>query len=344
MNRVLKNEDEIARYTYDNNIPYIVTIELLTKCNLKCKHCYIPEHDNDGLEIQQIRDIFSQLKELGTFTLVLTGGEIFCKNNIFEIIELARQKGFRVILYTNATLLDEEKIKKLKELSVYEVSVSLYSLNENVYEEITGVKGSFRKAMKNIDLMSKYGINVEIKMPIMKDNKDSYEDVLNFSIKHNFSFNANTAIFCKTNGDKSPCELRLQGKDFIDLANRVDEYKRENERFARAVRITEDSYVCASLRNCLGIDCEGNVYPCSSFQYKLGNITANRISDIKKSEDYKKIIDMKYKDLRDCLSCEYLTHCDRCPGMAYLEDEDLYGCSSSAKDLAVARYEYNERR
>lgn len=58
-------------------IPASVTIELGTACNLRCMHCYIPNHGHSELSIETIEQIFHQLRELGTFELVLTGGEIF---------------------------------------------------------------------------------------------------------------------------------------------------------------------------------------------------------------------------------------------------------------------------
>jgi len=44
----------IVQKAYNERIPLIATIEILTLCNLKCLHCYIPEHNNMGLEYEFI--------------------------------------------------------------------------------------------------------------------------------------------------------------------------------------------------------------------------------------------------------------------------------------------------
>lgn len=63
------------------NIPASVTIEVDTQCNMRCKHCYIPDHGNDKLQIGELDDIFRQLRKMGTFEIVLTGGEIFIRDD-----------------------------------------------------------------------------------------------------------------------------------------------------------------------------------------------------------------------------------------------------------------------
>lgn len=93
-----------------NRIPLNVSIELLTSCNFKCKHCYIPQHDNIGLSFSTIESILHQLRDMGTFDIIFTGGEIFLRDDIVDIVSLARKLFFNVSLFTNISLLDEKKL------------------------------------------------------------------------------------------------------------------------------------------------------------------------------------------------------------------------------------------
>lgn len=106
----------IAGYTYKNRVPQSVTIELLTLCNLKCEHCYIPEHNNSGLDYLILKDLFKQLRKMGSLNLVLTGGEIFLRKDIITLVELARTLGFRVSLLSNSTMITDEQINQLSNL------------------------------------------------------------------------------------------------------------------------------------------------------------------------------------------------------------------------------------
>ena len=117
-------------------IPASVTIEVGTMCNMKCKHCYIPDHGNDILEMYELDDIFKQLRDMGTFEIVLTGGEIFVRNDALDIIKLARTYGFDLIIFSNATLISEDIAKKLAEYYLGMFSTSIYSMNEKIHDHL----------------------------------------------------------------------------------------------------------------------------------------------------------------------------------------------------------------
>lgn len=224
----IKSIKDIESYTYKKRIPYIVNIELLAGCNLDCIHCYISKHDEQKLSYEDVDNIFKQLKELGTFIIVLTGGEIFVRSDIFNIIERARFYGFRIILFTNATLLDSEKIKKLKELYVFEVSTSIYSMKSEIHDLITTVKGSLERTLNNIKLIKNYGINVEVKTPFMIYNKDSFDEIANYCQENGYAFNSSTIIFGTMDGNRSNSELQINGKDLSVLLEKeitIDEIR-----------------------------------------------------------------------------------------------------------------------
>lgn len=142
-------------------IPASVTIELGTACNLRCMHCYIPNHGHSELSIETIEQIFHQLRELGTFELVLTGGEIFCRRDGLQIVEMARKMGFDVIVFTNASLIDENCAKRLSQLYVGMVSTSIYSINKSVHDGITGCSGSLDATLKGLSYLKKYGAKLK---------------------------------------------------------------------------------------------------------------------------------------------------------------------------------------
>ena len=142
----------------ENGTLTVATIELLTKCNWRCQHCYLPSHVDEGLSKNVIFDVLDQLRDLGCFELALTGGEIFYREDCMDIIRKARELGFSVFLLTNISMLDESKIKELADLYISNISCSIFSLDEDIHDSITGVKGSLRKALENIMLIKKFNI------------------------------------------------------------------------------------------------------------------------------------------------------------------------------------------
>ncbi|NLV94153.1 MAG: PqqD family peptide modification chaperone, partial [Candidatus Riflebacteria bacterium] len=101
--------DNIFSLAVNNNTLMCLTIELLDKCNWRCSHCYIPDHINSGFSTKEVFSILDQAHEMGTFEVILTGGEIFLRDDIFDIIIKARSLHMRVYLFTNVSLLDEVK-------------------------------------------------------------------------------------------------------------------------------------------------------------------------------------------------------------------------------------------
>ena len=89
-------------------------MELTTLCNFKCKHCFLEKHTNPGLSTQEIIKIIDELRNFGVYELQFTGGEIFTRKDIMEIIRYARKLKFKVSLLTNVSLISEEIIYELE--------------------------------------------------------------------------------------------------------------------------------------------------------------------------------------------------------------------------------------
>lgn len=101
-------------------------IEITNKCNWKCKHCYLEGREESILPTEKIYDIFIQLRKLGVYQLTLTGGEIFTRKDIFDIIEKARSMGFKLNLFSNALLLNQEIANKLASYNINSFSSTIF--------------------------------------------------------------------------------------------------------------------------------------------------------------------------------------------------------------------------
>jgi MoaA/NifB/PqqE/SkfB family radical SAM enzyme len=199
-----------------------VLIVLLSACNQECIHCYIPEHKNIGLPLDVVKRIIDEARELGALNVTLTGGEIFVRKDIFNIIEYAKNKGMRVFLMSNASMPTKEQIKKLYELGIAEFSTTLFSMDEHIHDKITLCPGSWAQTMRNIKRLKEYNIPVTVKTPLMEMNKHAYKDVEKFAEENGFNFMSTTTIFAKSDGDTSPCDLGIQS----DLCTIVRDTKR----------------------------------------------------------------------------------------------------------------------
>lgn len=326
---------DVIDSSFKNKNLYNVVFEITTNCNWKCKHCYISEHQESYLTKEKIFDIFKQLREIGVFELTLTGGEIFTRPDIMEIVKKAREMYFKLILFTNVSLLNEEKIHQLAEYHIAEISCTIFSLKPRVHDYITGVNGSLEKAMNNIQLIKKYKIPLTLKTILTNVNYDEAEKIQSFCTDNNFSYNIDHDIFSQKNGNSSPCDLRMTKEQLhVELKN-FDRIRNYNPR-----KHLNNELVCGGIQNALFIDNNAVVHPCNKFLYPIGNLNEQSIKDIwRTSKTLHNLQGMKWADLKKCKSCDKEEFCIHCPGTALLEDGDAYGQSTLACEKAEIRKE-----
>ncbi len=320
--------DEMYNLAHDNNILLSLMIELLTYCNEECVHCYIPEHNNMGLETDVVKRVIFEFREMGGLNLSLTGGEIFLRPDIFKIIEYARNLRLRVFLLTNASLITEKIAKKLRQLNIAELSVSIYSLDPQIHDKITKKKGSLERTLLGLSYAKAQGIRILIKTPLMECNKFSYRDLKKYCNDNGYKYMASAIIFSKSNGDASVKKLSINPEDMKIIAKEVADLEPIGKR-------NHFEEACGSLKYMLAIDSVGDVFPCNSFLYNVGNIKKDTLSKIWESKKLKEIQNIKKVDLQKCTICELHSKCSRCPGLAWLEDGDYMGCSSTAMQNAI---------
>lgn len=178
----------------NQQIPTSVSIELTYGCNEMCIHCYNPGSSrlecitkkvaSDELVYSDYCSLLDQLAEMGVPKLLFTGGDPFVKKDFIKILQYAHRKKFAISIYTNGQSLynNEQYYKDIIDCYPYSVGLSLYSVNPEIHERITRVKGSCEKTKVIANRLSGDGMNMLIKCPIMKYNKDCYRDVYKFAL------------------------------------------------------------------------------------------------------------------------------------------------------------------
>jgi MoaA/NifB/PqqE/SkfB family radical SAM enzyme len=122
----------------------VLSWNVTRKCNLKCAHCYInatTEELQGELTTEEAKRLMDQIAEVSRPLLILSGGEPLLRRDIYELIRYGTNKGFRMGLGSNGSLIDETVARKLKDAGVKTVSISLDSCDPKKHDEFRGVKG-----------------------------------------------------------------------------------------------------------------------------------------------------------------------------------------------------------
>jgi len=319
-------------------IPVSILIEVCYTCNEKCTHCFLNSHKETGLTLKQYKKLFGQLVDAGTMFVILTGGEPFTRPDFMDIVRVARRERISVSIFTNGTLLTKEITAELKNLFINEVHISLYGANAATHDEITRIAGSFDKSIQGIKWLVESGITTRIKSPLMNTTVGELEAIKNLGHILGAEIQFTTVITAKDNGDKSTRQLQLNDEQLGAVLGDKDisPVSRNPVRFGDY----SNCIPCDTVLNGGAIDPHGSVYPCNQMRISGGNVLDAPFGEIwRDSPVFQDLRKTRLKDLHSCKKCRLFQFCTRCPGLAALEDGDLAGCSTSAKQLAKIRRE-----
>ncbi|MEW6686102.1 MAG: radical SAM protein [Candidatus Edwardsbacteria bacterium] len=146
--------------------PYFVDWAITKECNLHCIHC--TGMMDSELNTDEALRVVDEIAELKPGWVNVEGGEALLRKDIFTILSKMKQKKLETYLITNAQLMDEEKVKKLKELGI-KILISVDGADSITYEEIKR-GASWEKVLKNAKLASKADILHGITVVLSKRN------------------------------------------------------------------------------------------------------------------------------------------------------------------------------
>jgi len=143
--------------------PLSVLWDITYACNLACAHCLTGSGSPapDELNLAEKLAVLDQLRDMRVFSITLCGGEPLVSPHLFEIIEKAVSRGMDVSLDTNGLWVTEEIVRKLAGAGVTTVQVSMDG-REETHDRFRGRKGSFRAAVRAVELFVQSGFRVTV--------------------------------------------------------------------------------------------------------------------------------------------------------------------------------------
>lgn len=329
----IRNEETSSVFLegYFRENPHLNTfhIELTSKCNERCVHCYIPhENKNTDIDTAFMLDILEQCKEMGVITVVFSGGEPMLHPDFCKLLHYAKKLDLNVTVLSNLTLLTEEVLNELSYRHATCVNVSLYSMISEVHDAITGVQGSFFKTKNNILKLIENNIPVQINCPIMKQNKDNFYEVINWGQEHKCAVITDYLIMARYDGSIDNLKHRITNDDIADVIKHIlenDAIFQEKTKNNNGIRkIKAQDRVCGVGITTLCMVADGKAYPCAGWQkYICGDLKKNKLSDIwKNSEKIQYLRNLKQGDFETCSECEDKEYCLMCMGRNANEAED----------------------
>lgn len=151
-------------------------------CNLRCMHCYMKSDARkyqDELSTAEAKKFIDDLAAFHVPVLLFSGGEPLIRPDFFELAAYAAAAGVRPTLSTNGTLITREVARRIKEIGVGYVGISLDGLRD-VNDTFRGVAGAYEKAMQGIENCVAVGQRVGLRFTINHHNIQELDHIFDF--------------------------------------------------------------------------------------------------------------------------------------------------------------------
>lgn len=335
-------------------------VELTSKCNERCVHCYIPNSTKDvgvNMPIDRFKSLIDQFYEMGGISVTLSGGEPLLNKNIAEMLYYCREKDLCISLFTNLIAIDEVLIQVMKDVNISNVQVSLYSIDSICHDDITQVKGSLKKTLSAIEKLQKCKIPVSISCPLMKANKDTMGQLIKFAQSKRIPVKIDYVIMAQSNFDKKNLVNRLTLEETEIALRDIIENDTESIQFAEKDKPNmekneyEELPLCSAATHTLCVSANGNISPCVSMSGIIaGNLNEKTLKDIwDNSKELKRIRAVRQKHFPQCIVCEAKNYCKMCMGQNYNESGgDIFKINKHFCDVAfltkqiIEKYNYKQ--
>lgn len=325
--------------------------ELTSRCNERCIHCYIPNTKKNAggdMPIEKVFSIIDEFAEMGGLHVTLSGGEAFMHRDIIPIMQYCREKDMQISILSNLISLKDEQIPYIKAANVSIIQTSLYSMDPEIHDTITTVKGSHAKTKAAVEKLVAADIPVQISCPLMKANFKGYAEVLKYAQSLRCKAQTDYIMMAQANLDTQNLANRLSleetevvlrdilkwDKDYTESTLKQkpvsEQIDFDPERFARQP-------LCGAGINDCCITQNGDVYPCAGWQAMVcGNVYKQSLREIwENSPQFKQVRAVTQGDFPECLKCEARNYCAMCLVRNYNESNgDMFKTNRHFCDVA----------
>ena len=343
--------EEAGRNKILPNTLRMVAWEVTRSCNLACVHCRasaVCEPYPGELDTEKCKQILDEIATVGKPVIILTGGEPLLRKDIYEIAAYGDQKGLRMVLATNGTLVDETVAENLIKSGIRRVSISIDGPEAISHDAFRRVPGAFAGAMAGIEAMKRVGLEFQINTTITQANIGKIREI--HDLAHGLGAVAHHIFLLVPTGrakemvdqeitplayeqtlnwfyeEEQDCAIQLKATCAPHYYRIF--HQRQKERGSAAVAKHGPAGpgthpLHTMTRGCMGgisfcfISHRGQLQPCGYLELDCGQLTEKSFPEIWEGSPI-------FQDLRDlgrykgkCARCEFIKVCGGCRARAY---------------------------
>lgn len=322
---------------------------ITAKCDQHCQHCYM--HDspsyineikselnyNDCIRIiDNFHDVFSTW---GMPTRInFTGGDPLLREDIYDLIKYAHNKGITIGILGNPNHLDYDTALSLKNSGVSRYQLSIDG-TEEIHDLLRGRKGLFKDTIRAIHILNGVGIPSVIMFTLSRQNKEDLQKVIRIVANEKVSV-FDFARIVPIGLGRSLKDNMLNPQEYAQLLLEVlntyrllhntqcyTQFGRKDHLWKLLYQdlgllkpLPDDSETifggCGIGSSILTILADGTVYACRRLPITIGNVPEESIKDIfLNSVELNKM--RQERNMMKCSKCDLLQFCRGCPAISY---------------------------
>jgi len=320
---------------YRLSSPLDVTLGVTSLCNFSCRHCIAGNTLNGRSDLtkEELFKIIDDLAAAKVFNICVFGGEPFCRDDIFEILEHLLQYHFSVSINTNATLVSKDAAKRIAGYRrIKTLTVSMDGDDAEIMDSMRG-RGAFDKAIRGIEnIISTGRLRVSLSVTINKINFKRIRELALLGKKLGARSVRYNSVFFIGNAACNSKDLALTPTEHQEVIRLIDEARKEFGNFVTGSYLQEleilgglrgkesdnldyikvDPCGAATKKAC--ITPEGWVTPCDLvWNTRAGNLRERSFLDIWQNSEvmreFRKAITYSLKGHEGCIVCKYKRLC-----------------------------------
>ncbi len=312
----------IGKYNFEVlSAPTLVDLQITTKCNLSCPHCYANSSLNGKhISLKEVKRVIQECQKMGVFEIALGGGEPTMHPDFEKILKMIRKSGIVPSLASNGKDLSEENLEAIKKYCGA-MALSIEFIGKE-FEKRRGF--AFAGFLKTVQKIKEKNIKLVFQLTISKSNYQKLKEIVKFLLK--LSPYGIVFLTYKPAGRGEVLNDVLYNEDQNKVVKNIKESFALMKGKTKAGydcclanlligrNLADDKLIngCSATRSSLAINLNLDVVPCSFISKPLGNLKQETLAEIwrnKNADLFRNKFKNKIEKNPLCSQCEYKTNC-----------------------------------
>jgi len=328
-------------------LPRLIFWETTAACNLKCIHCRasaVGFRSPEDLTFQESTRLLDQIASFAKPIIVLSGGEPLVRDDIYDIAAHGTSLGLRMTLATNGSRVTPEVAKRLVEVGIKRISVSIDGATAESHDQFRQVPGAFNEALAGIENAKRVGLPFQINTTITRHNLDEIPQILDLASRIG-AVGLHIFLLVPTGcGKEIADEEMITPQQYEEVLNWFYDKSKEVKMGLKAtcaphyfrimrqraaqegIKITPETHGFEAMtKGCLAgtgvcfVSHKGEVFPCGYLPVEAGNVRRSAFPEIWRDSPLFKVLRDESLLEGKCGPCEFKNICGGCRARAYAE-------------------------